>query len=171
MTNGMGIKIGRAAYVFPDRFDLDLVCGMTYSGVVDIGILRKHVMKDLAPDFVAETRPGDLLVAGSFFPYGHFHPSAMLAMRDLGIDMILARSFQTVFFKTYLAQGMLVLPCAVLPDDIRRFETFAVDLDDWSVWREATGESFPLDEVTRTEREIMSCGGIRPYLMKKHGSE
>lgn len=63
---------GKVAYVFDEAdFDTDLICGMDTCTVADPEILKRVCMQDIAPDFQKYVEPGDVVVCGENFGYGH----------------------------------------------------------------------------------------------------
>ena len=84
---------GRVAWVFEeDDYDIDLIVGVSNIKITDLNELAALVMADRAPGFAATVQPGDLLVGGRNFGYGHPHYPAMRAMRHLGIAGVVAES-------------------------------------------------------------------------------
>ena len=158
---------GKIAWIFEDYFDVDLICGTTHMDATDIDSLLKHTMLDFDPQFVNRVKPGEILIAGRAFGYGHPHPQGMLVMRKLGIRTILAKSFARVFFKNETAAGMILLPCAAIPDDFSLDEELEVDLNAWTVSRCKDGVLYKLDAIPKIEHEIMLCGDIANYFKEK----
>ncbi len=158
---------GRVAWIFGDHFDVDLITGVRHITEKDMNKLVDVFMKDFDPNFTREVRPGDFVVAGRNFGYGHPHPQAMLVMRHLGIRGIIARSFARVFFKNEVAYlRFLPLPCPDLPGYIKRWDEIEVDLDQWHMKYLSTGETFSFGKIPETEIDIIKSGGIVPYLKK-----
>lgn len=155
---------GRVAYVFGDYFDIDMICTTKYTAESDPEILLPIAMQDIDPDFTTRVRPGDVLVGGHEFAYGHPHAQGMIVMRHLGIQTIIARSFARGFFKNEISRGMILLPCSALPDDIQQNEIISVHLGTWAITRIQTGEVFPINSISHVERNIMLCGGLPNYL-------
>ena len=87
---------GRAAWVYPDHFDVDFIIGAANIGLQEPEEIVRCLMKEYEPDFLEKAAPGDLLVAGKNFGYGHGHPQPMMGMRHIGITCVVAESFATV---------------------------------------------------------------------------
>ena len=75
---------GKAAWVFPDSFDVDYIIGIPNIGLTDLKQITACLMKDFDPEFLDSCAPGDMLIAGKSFGYGHAHPQPM-ALRRCGI--------------------------------------------------------------------------------------
>ena len=87
---------GRVAWIFGDDFDVDLIMGVENIKYYDADHLRSVCMKAFEPDFVDKVQPGDVIVGGRNFGYGHPHYPPMVAMRNLGISAVIAESFSPV---------------------------------------------------------------------------
>lgn len=165
----MSVTTGRIAWIYEDCYDIDLICGVKYLSETNADVLAQVAMTTYDPAFPQKVKPGDILVAGVAFGYGHPHPQGMKAMRALGIHTIIAKSFARVLFKNEVSAGMTLLPCALLPDDLEVGESLAVDLNAWTMTRVKTGEIFPLDTIPPVEQEMIRCKGIANYFKSKKG--
>jgi 3-isopropylmalate/(R)-2-methylmalate dehydratase small subunit len=86
-------RTGRVAWIFGDNFDVDLVIGLENITETDPHKLARLCMCRYDPKFPQEVRPGDILVAGRNFGYGHPHTQPLIALKTLGVDCIIAESF------------------------------------------------------------------------------
>ena len=124
---------GRVAWVFDDFFDIDLIIGparLHDRQANEPDYLRRWVMHDQDPDFVRQVRPGDVLVGGALFGYGHPHGQAMRAMRALGIRVVLGESFFPSFQQNETFHGMVLLRCPGIRAAVQRWD--AIDI----AWRQ-----------------------------------
>ena len=60
---------GKAAWVFPDSFDVDYIIGIPNIGLTDLKQITACLMKDFDPEFLDSCAPGDMLIAGKSFGY------------------------------------------------------------------------------------------------------
>ncbi|MQY30418.1 LeuD/DmdB family oxidoreductase small subunit [Nocardia aurantia] len=134
---------GRVAWKFGDDFDIDLVIGVTNIKYYDPDKLRSVLMRAYDPSFVDEVCPGDILVGGRNFGYGHPHYPAMIAMRNAGIVAVVAESYAPGFWRGELYQGMPLVTVPGIADAVRRWDDIEVD------WRTATVR------VARTGQELV----------------
>jgi 3-isopropylmalate/(R)-2-methylmalate dehydratase small subunit len=158
---------GRVAWVFGDDFDIDLVIGVENIKSYDAEFLRSKVMQAYDPGFADRVRPGDVIVGGRNFGYGHPHYPPMVALRDLGIAAVLAESFSPGFWRgeTYNGVPLIAVPgisTAVATGDGLRLDWRAaeVTLDDG---RTLTGTP-PSERVTR----VIEAGGSLKLLLAEH---
>ena len=99
---------GKAAWAFPDSFDVDYIIGIPNIGLTDLKQITACLMKDFDPEFLDSCAPGDMLIAGKSFGYGHAHPQPMAGMREIGIRCVVAESYLFPFFRSELASGMML---------------------------------------------------------------
>jgi 3-isopropylmalate/(R)-2-methylmalate dehydratase small subunit len=65
---------GRVAWIFQeDNFDVDQIVGVKNIKLTDIGELAHAAMTSYDPEFAKVVRPGDLIIGGKNFGYGHPH--------------------------------------------------------------------------------------------------
>lgn len=156
---------GRVAYVFADDdYDVDQIVGVKNIRIQDPAELRRIVMQSIDPDFVSRVKPGDLLIGGRNFGYGHPHYPPMTAMRDLGICCVIAESFSPGYWWGEMAEGFPQITCPGILGLVRRWDEIEV------VWREnvvrnlTTQRSLPFEPPGESERRILGSGGIVNYL-------
>lgn len=118
---------GKAAWIFPDNFDVDDIIGAANIGLQSNEEIKRVLMKDLDPEFVENSRPKDLLIAGKNCGYGHAHPQPMQGMRAIGIDTIVAESFTFPFYRSELASGMKMLICEDITSHVEKGDHVKID--------------------------------------------
>lgn len=158
---------GRVAWVFGDDFDIDLVVGVENIKSYDADFLRGVVMQAYDPGFADRVRPGDVIVGGRNFGYGHPHYPPMVALRDLGVAAVLAESFSPGFWRGETHNGMPLITVpgiagAVVTGDALRLDwrTAGVTLDDGRTLRGVP----PSDRVVR----VVEAGGSLKLLLAEH---
>lgn len=160
---------GRAAWVFGDDFDIDLVIGVTNIKYYDPEKLRSVLMQAYDPSFVDEVKAGDVIVGGRNFGYGHPHYPAMIAMRNAGIVAVVAESYAPGFWRGELYQGMPLVTVPGISSAVERWDEVEVD------WKTATVR------VARTRKvlhgaapsphaiDVVEAGGGLNLLRAKYG--
>ncbi|WP_239308598.1 MULTISPECIES: 3-isopropylmalate dehydratase [unclassified Frankia] len=106
----MNITVSGRRWRLGDNLDTDVLFPgsfMTLTGAKADVALSGLAM--LLPEIADGFRPGDAIVAGSNFGCGSSREYAAAALKDLGISVILARSFARIFFRNALNIGLPVL--------------------------------------------------------------
>lgn len=156
---------GRAAWVFDtDDFDIDLIIGVRNIKITDLDELVTLLMSDYEPGFAAQVKPGDLLIGGSNFGYGHPHYPAMRAMRHLGVAGVIAESFSPGFFRGEISMGFPLVTCPGIVQAVQRWDALSVDWAAGEVHNQRSGQRLPIHPLSAAERGTLAAGGLVPYL-------
>jgi 3-isopropylmalate/(R)-2-methylmalate dehydratase small subunit len=158
---------GRVAWVFGDDFDIDLVIGVENIKSYDAEFLRSKVMQAYDPTFADRVRPGDVIVGGRNFGYGHPHYPPMVALRDLGIAAVLAESFSPGFWRGETYNGMPLLAVPGISTAVTTGDALSVD------WRKAAvilDDGTPLHGTPPSDRvvRVIEAGGSLKLLLAEH---
>lgn len=157
---------GRVAWVFDeDNYDIDLIIGIKNIKLSDLEELAAVTMTHYDPNFRQSVRPGDLLVAGHNFGYGHPHYPAMKAMRYLGITGVIAESFSPGFYRGEISMGFPLVTCPGIRAAVQRWDELAVDWQALTV-RNLSSSAAPLavEPLASADRGMLEGGGLIPYL-------
>ena len=156
---------GRAAWIFEeDDYDIDLIIGVRNIKITDVKELAALAMSDYVPDFASTVHPGDMLIGGHNFGYGHPHYPAMRAMRHLGISCVIAESFSPGFFRGEMSMGFPLVTCPGIRAAAARGDELEVNFDSNEVRNRRTGKRLPLQPFSASERGMLDAGGLIPYL-------
>lgn len=162
---------GRVAWIFGDDFDIDLVIGVTNIKYYDPDKLRSVLMQAYDPSFVDDVRPGDILVGGRNFGYGHPHYPAMIAMRNAGIVAVVAESFAPGFWRGELYQGMPLVTVPGISDLVERWDDVEVDWKTATLRIGRTGETVQGTPPSAHAIEVVEAGGGLNLLRKQYGPD
>ncbi|WP_020415758.1 3-isopropylmalate dehydratase [Amycolatopsis sp. ATCC 39116] len=158
---------GRVAWVFGDDFDIDLVIGVENIKSYDADFLRGKVMRAYDPGFADRVRPGDVIVGGRNFGYGHPHYPPMVALRDLGIAAVIAESFSPGFWRGETYNGVPLITVPGIAAAVTTGDAIALD------WRAATvdlGDGRVLHGTPPSPRvvRVIEAGGSLKLLLAEH---
>lgn len=160
---------GRVAWVFGDDFDIDLVIGVENIKSYDADFLRGKVMRAYDPEFADRVRPGDVIVGGRNFGYGHPHYPPMVALRDLGIAAVLAESFSPGFWRGETYNGMPLLTVPGIGSAVGTGDPVEVD------WRRAEvrldGAELHGEPPSDRVRRVIEAGGSLKLLLAEHATD
>lgn len=109
------------AWVFGDEVNTDVLApGQYMSG--SIPNLAKHCLESVDPDFAANVRTGDIVVAGENFGVGSSREQAVEVLRALGVSAVVAKTFGGIFFRNAYNLGLYAIVCGeadqIQPGDI-----------------------------------------------------
>ncbi|KAA9157608.1 3-isopropylmalate dehydratase [Amycolatopsis acidicola] len=158
---------GRVAWIFGDDFDVDLIIGVENIKYYDADVLRKVTMTAYEADFAERVRPGDVIVGGRNFGYGHPHYPPMVALRNLGVSAVLAESFSPGFWRGETYNGMPLITVPGIGSRVRRWDELEVD---WRHARVHLPGGDVLDGTPPSPRvvKILEAGGSLRLLLAEH---
>ena len=166
------VMVGRVAWVFPDDFDVDEIIGVQNIRTFDVDVLRAACMTDLDPTFVTTVEPGDWLVAGHNFGYGHPHDQPMMTLRGVGVVGVVAESFAPLFARGETYNGFPLVTCPGISTVTQRGAAVEVE---WRLGRVRLPERGTVLEGTvpgpAQARLIESGGGDRLLLERAAGGD
>ncbi len=162
---------GRAALILKeDDFDVDQIVGIeNIIKLTDPHELSRLVLTWCPPEFGQKMQPGDLIIGGKNFGYGHPHYPTMIAMRHLGIAGVIAEYFAPGYWLGEISKGFPQVPCAGILAGVELWDELEVD---WtaSVVRNLTrGACLPFERLTRSEMATLEAGGLLRHLTSSRG--
>lgn len=125
-----------------------------------------YAMAGIDPDFSRKVQPGDILVAGQNFGAGSGRETAVLAIKQAGIPVVVAESFSRLFFRNAINNGLIPVLVASTAN-IRQGERLRVDIDAREVENLSTGERLPILNLTGISRDILEAGGIIAFTKQR----
>ena len=162
---------GRVAWIFDEEnFDVDQIVGVKNIKITDVAALAKLAMQTYDPDFAARVRPGDIVVGGGNFGYGHPHYPPLRALRHLGIGGVIAESFAPGFWRGEISMGTMLAACPGIVGMVRRWDEIELDWDAGAVRNLATGATRAIEPLASADRMMLECGGLVPYLKRERAT-
>ena len=157
---------GRVAWVFDeDNYDIDLIIGIKNIKLSDLEELASVAMAHYDAGFRAAVQPGDVLVAGHNFGYGHPHYPAMKAMRHMGITGVIAESFSPGFYCGEISMGFPLVTCPGIRAAVQRWDTVQVDWDAGTVRNLSRGgAALAVEPLASADRGMLESGGLNGWL-------
>ncbi|CAM3763561.1 3-isopropylmalate dehydratase [Castellaniella denitrificans] len=116
--------------------------------------IMRHCLQRVRPEFAADVRPGDVLVAGPNFGIGSSREQAALALVRLGVAAVVAPSFNGLFFRNAFNVGLLLLTCAQA-ECLTEDECVTLDPAGGRIGRADPG----------SEPSVLCCEAVPPFLL------
>jgi methanogen homoaconitase small subunit len=101
------------AWIFGDDVDTDVIIPGKYLRTKDTSLWAQHVMEGLDPEFASQVRKGDVIVAGRNFGCGSSREQAPRALKEVGVDAVVAKSFARIFFRNAINVGLPLVEAEV----------------------------------------------------------
>ncbi|MCC5857834.1 MAG: hypothetical protein JJT90_06750 [Ectothiorhodospiraceae bacterium] len=160
---------GRVAWIFDQpNFDIDLIVGVENIGTQDIETLKFVCMADYDPDFAESVQPGDLIVGGENFGYGHPHFPACRALRALGIAGIVAESFSPGFYRGESTNAFPLIECPGILDNVKRWDHLSFDWDSEVLSIKGKAMSLQCARIPQKTKDLLEAGDLISYLQRSN---
>ena len=150
---------------FGDNINTDIISPPQYMEL-SIPEAAKYAMNAVDPDFPVKVKKGDIMVAGVNFGSGSSRETSPLTLRYLGVGAIVAKFFARIFYRNAINLGIPVIECAET-DKISDQDEITIDLETGMINNLTQNESYSCSKIPPHIMELVSDGGLVPYLKKR----
>lgn len=150
---------------FGDDIDTDQIYPGKYLPLTDKEEMAHHAMEgtEKGAEFLNNVHCGDIIVAGKNFGCGSSREHAPVAIKGIGISVVIAESFARIFHRNCVNTGLPILilePTAELSDG----DILEVDVTSGSIKNKTKNQLLQAATLSTLELEIMRAGGLLSYL-------
>jgi 3-isopropylmalate/(R)-2-methylmalate dehydratase small subunit len=164
----VGFDLNRAirgrVWKFGDSIETDAI--NPYYRYPTMEELKHHTMEAYRPEFPAEVRPGDILVAGRNFGCGSSRPG--LVLREVGIAAIIAESVARLFLRNSIARAIPIFMAPGITSIVEDGETLEVDYPQGIVRNVKSGATVALRKFPPLIEQIFSAGGLPEFARERY---
>lgn len=132
-------------FKFHTDVDTDQIIASQYLLFPTIDEMKAHTFESLDPSFAERVKPGDYVVAAENFGCGSSREQAAEVLVANGVHCVIAKSFARIFFRNAINNGILLLECPDLPDDVNEGDTVKVELDKQQI--SANGKTYKIPAI------------------------
>lgn len=150
---------------FGNDIDTDIIIPTQHLNYATMDEIKVHAFEPLRPELAAQLREGDLIVAGNNFGCGSSREQAAEVLVANGVHCVIAKSFARIFFRNAINNGILLLECADLADNVEEGDTIKVELDKQQIT--ANGKTYEIPAVPENLYHIIMDGGLVKSIEKK----
>ncbi len=161
------MKVTSTVIQYGDHVDTDVIIPARYLNTTDHKELASHCMEDIDKDFAKKAQASKLIVAGRNFGCGSSREHAPIAIKESGIQLVIADSFARIFYRNSIDIGLPIVECPAAAAPIKEGDEVEADLDSGVITNLTTGESFTAAPFPPFIQEIIDVGGIANYVRKK----
>ncbi len=160
------MKIEGMSWTYGDDINTDLIFPGKYTYTLrQPEEIANHALEDLDPTFVANVRPGDMIVGGRNWGCGSSREQAVTCLVYNGIRAVVAVSFNRIFYRNAINNGLLAISCPKAAHAINGREQIVIDLD--QMWIQCAAETFSFPALNATVLEIIRAGGLVAHVQQK----
>jgi 3-isopropylmalate/(R)-2-methylmalate dehydratase small subunit len=163
----MESRITGRVWKYGDDVNTDVIFAGKYTySVTDRKEMAQHALEDLDPTFVANVRPGDIIVAGKNWGCGSSREQAVVCLKEIGVGAIVARSFARIYYRNCINEALPIVTCDAV-DGVESGEEITIDFAAGTVTTPRGVYSFP--PMPTEVMGILLAGGLIPYVQKQLG--
>lgn len=119
--------------------------------------LGEFLFEKVRPDMVREVRKGDIIVAGKNFGCGSSREHAPRAIKQAGIDCVVAESFARIFYRNSINVGMLPIECKI---EAEEGDALTLNLKNGSIINRTKGKEWHFAPFPPFIKDLMEKGGL-----------
>jgi 3-isopropylmalate/(R)-2-methylmalate dehydratase small subunit len=153
-----------------EDIDTDQIFHNAFLHLTEISEMGRYALGNLEgwKDFAAKAKTGDIIATGRNFGAGSSRQQAVDCFIALGIGLILAPSFASIYFRNAVNSGLPVLripELGALADAKRLVTGDEVEIDFLSGrgLNLSKDNSFAVDPMSAVQRDIYRAGGLFAY--------
>ena len=158
---------GRIIWKFGDHFNADLIVGSRYIAERDLEILGRVCLADYDPDFCQRVKPGDIMIAGRNFGFGHPHQQGLQSLIKVGIAGFVAESYYPSWHRLSVDFGFPAMVCPGITKTADVGQELDIDFHSGRVVNVTTGEMLQGEPYPPFLMEIVEAGGLIQHLIKQ----
>jgi 3-isopropylmalate/(R)-2-methylmalate dehydratase small subunit len=147
-------------WTLPDDVDTDQIISGKYLTVIDPNELKKHVFEIALPEFAANARPGDIVVAGVNMGCGSSREHAPQALKAIGTGAIIADSFARIFFRNSINVGIPTVEAPGVRAIFQQGDTARLEMRGGRIQNLRTGASVQFPPLPAHLLELLEAGGL-----------
>jgi 3-isopropylmalate/(R)-2-methylmalate dehydratase small subunit len=163
----MSVVAGGRAFVFGDNVTTDALAPGGYMKA-PIQELAAHCLESIDAGFAKSVVRGDVVVGGENFGMGSSREQAVMALNELGVAFVVAKSFAGLFFRNCINLGLAPLTCAEA-GRITAGDRLACDPAAGTIENLSKGERYQCEPIPPHLQAMLDDGGLLPHLKRlKH---
>ena len=149
-----------------DDIDTDIILPTEYLVFPTIAEMKSYAFSPLRPELAGKIEPGDIIVGGENFGCGSSREQAPEVVKALGVRAVIAKSFARIFFRNAINNGLLLIECRDLPDEVSEGDTLTVTVGEKI---RANGKDYKIAALPENLMEILNAGGLVKAMRKRNG--
>ena len=154
------MKFHGKVIAYGDNVDTDVIIPARYLNTIDKKELASHCMEDLDRDFSQKVKTCKILVAGSNFGCGSSREHAPLALKESGVQLVIAKSFARIFYRNAINIGLAIFECPQASERIADGHEVEADSETGTITDLTTQEIFQTTPFPTFIARIIADGGL-----------
>jgi len=150
-------------WVYGDHVNTDVIFAGKYTYTLrETAEIASKALEDLDANFAHGVRPGDVIVAGENWGCGSSREQAVTTLKYNGIVAIIAASFNGLYFRNCINQGIHPIVCPTAHHVVKTGDTIEIDRE--SHYIVVGNQTFSIPQLSPGVQAILDAGGLVPML-------
>ena len=145
---------------YADNVDTDVIIPARYLNTIDKKELASHCMEDLDKTFSERVKTSKIIVAGNNFGCGSSREHAPLAIKESGVELVIAKTFARIFYRNAINIGLAILECEEASEKISEGDEIAIDFDTGVITNLTKNETYQAQPFPEFIKDIINKGGL-----------
>ncbi len=150
-----------------DHINTDEIIPARYLNTDDKAELAKHCLEDLDVEFTRKVKSGDVIVSGENFGCGSSREHAVWAIRGVGVQSVIAKSFARIFYRNAINNGFYIIELGQPIEKINNGDELKIDYKTGLIKNKTAGIDISFNPLPDFALEIIEAGGLINKLAKK----
>lgn len=155
-------------WIVGDNVDTDQIYHGQWLPITDPAEMRKHALENVKDFdfafFTKEVGMGDILIAGRNFGSGSSREHAPVAIREVGIELIIGESFSRIFYRNAVNIGLPLIECPGVSIFAKTGDLIEANATTGKIKNLSQNTEIDGHPLSGLERDIMESGGLLEYL-------
>jgi 3-isopropylmalate/(R)-2-methylmalate dehydratase small subunit len=152
---------------FGDHINTDDIIAARYLNTTDGKELAAHCMETIRPGFADAFVAGDIVVAGENFGCGSSREHAPVALRELGVSVVVAKSFARIFLRNSINIGLPLVELEEV-DQLREKDLVEIDLTTGILRNLTLNKEYTFTRYPDFLRELIEYGGLMKWTQERY---
>ena len=152
---------------FGDSVDTNIIAPLHVMRKGEIEEIAQHTMAAVRPEFPAQVRPGDIIVAGANFGCGSHREEANRVLEKVGIRAIIADSVARIFLRTSINLAYPTLVAPGVTSLVEEHDELEIDYPRGAIRNLRSGRELALPKYPASVEQIFAAGGILTLLKQR----
>ena len=154
-------------FKFDQDVDTDQIIASQYLLFPTIDEMKTHTFESLDPDFAANVKPGDYVVASENFGCGSSREHAPIAIKAAGVSCVIADTFARIFYRNSINIGLPIIECPEAAEGIENGDEVEIDFDSGIIYDKTKGTQYKGQAFPPFMQEIIKNEGLINYINNK----
>ena len=153
---------GRAWVIKKDNIDTDMIYHNRYLSITEMSEMGQYTFDNLEgyEDFSKKAKPGDIVIAGKNFGCGSSRQQAVDCFKSLGVSVIIAESFGSIYERNAINNAMPILVSEGITEKIDDKDELVVDLKTGEIFDKTKDIKIQAKPFSKSQIEIYKKGGL-----------